>query len=106
MNNLNSLLNTSWLLVCTALVLLMQAGFACLETGLVRAKNSINVAIKNLVDFCAASLIFWCVGFGLMFGASASGWVGTSGFFFNWSLTPETTGLFLFQLVFCGTATT
>jgi len=106
MDHLQSLLDTSWLLVCTALVLLMQAGFACLETGLVRAKNSINVAIKNLVDFCASSLIFWCVGFGLMFGASASGWVGTSGFFFNWSLTPETTILFLFQLVFCGTATT
>ncbi|MCZ6672668.1 MAG: ammonium transporter, partial [Verrucomicrobia bacterium] len=106
MNNLNSLLNTSWLLVCTALVLLMQAGFACLETGLVRAKNSINVAIKNLVDFCASSLIFWCFGFGLMFGASASGLFGTSDFFFNWVTDPKGTTFFLFMLMFCGTATT
>jgi len=106
MNNLSSLLNTSWLLVCTALVLLMQAGFTCLETGLVRAKNSINVAIKNLVDFCVSSLIFWCVGFGLMFGMSAFGLFGTSDFFFNWVNDSMGTTFFLFQLVFCGTATT
>lgn len=94
-----------WVIFCAILVSTMQAGFCCLESGLVRAKNSVNVAIKNLVDFCIAALIYWAVGFELMFGTSMDGLVG-------WGL-PETatwTGkdyaFFLFQLVFCGTATT
>ena len=103
--------NTIWLLVCTVLVLLMQAGFTCLETGLVRAKNSINVAIKNVADFCMASLAFWTVGFALMFGASAGGVIGTSFFLFDpgFSGGPESAWLmafFFFQLAFCGTSTT
>jgi len=98
--------DTTWLLLCTALVLLMQAGFICLESGLVRAKNSVSVAIKNVVDFCLASLVFWAVGFGLMFGASWSGFVGTSGFLFGEVTQPWLTSFFLFQLLFCGTATT
>jgi Amt family ammonium transporter len=95
-----------WMLVCACLVMLMQAGFCCLETGLVRSKNSINVAIKNLFDFCIASVLYWAVGFGLMFGASYQGLIGTSLFF------PEPNhGIWLlsflfFQLVFCGTSTT
>ncbi len=103
--------NTIWLLICTVLVLAMQAGFTCLETGLVRAKNSINVAIKNVADFCVASLSFWAFGFALMFGATAGGWIGTSLFLFDpnpfggmesaWLLA-----FFFFQLAFCGTATT
>ena len=72
--------DTLWVLICTVLVLLMQAGFSCLESGLVRAKNSINVAVKNVIDFCIAGLGFWVLGFGLMFGASQSGWIGMSGF--------------------------
>jgi Amt family ammonium transporter len=103
--------NTIWLLVCTVLVLLMQAGFTCLETGLVRAKNTINVAIKNVADFCMASLAFWAVGFGLMFGATAGGLYGTS--FFLFDPGPFTAvdsawlmAFFFFQLAFCGTATT
>ncbi|MEQ8746140.1 ammonium transporter [Pyruvatibacter sp.] len=103
--------NTIWLLVCTVLVLLMQAGFTCLETGLVRAKNSINVAVKNVADFCVASLAFWAVGFGLMFGATASGVIGTSFFFFDPGNTSGASAawlmaFFFFQLAFCGTATT
>lgn len=103
--------NTIWLLVCTVLVLLMQAGFACLETGLVRAKNSINVAVKNVADFCVASLAFWAVGFGIMFGATAGGIFGTSFFFFDTGPFDGTSAawlmaFFFFQLAFCGTATT
>ena len=103
--------NTIWLLVCTVLVLLMQAGFACLETGLVRAKNSINVAVKNVADFCVASLAFWAVGFGIMFGATAGGVFGTSFFFFDTGPFDGTSAawlmaFFFFQLAFCGTATT
>ncbi len=96
----------TWMLTCTALVLLMQAGFTCLETGMVRAKNSINVAIKNVVDFCIASIIFWIFGYGLMFGTSAMGWIGTSQFQFNGGANTQVWTFFLFQLTFCGTATT
>ncbi len=94
------------MLTCTALILLMQAGFTCLETGLVRAKNSINVAIKNVVDFCIASIIFWTLGYGLMFGDSAMGWFGTSQFLFDGGDSTKMWTFFLFQLTFCGTATT
>jgi len=95
-----------WVLLCAALVMLMQGGFTCLETGLVRSKNSINVAIKNLVDFCTSSLAFWTIGFALMFGPTAAGMVGTEGFFFNAHNHPWLWTFFFFQMVFCGTATT
>ncbi|OYW22154.1 MAG: hypothetical protein B7Z55_04955, partial [Planctomycetales bacterium 12-60-4] len=99
-------LDVTWVLVSAALVFIMQAGFCMLETGFVRAKNSINVAIKNLVDFCIASLIFWMVGFGLMFGQSSGGWIGTTEFFVESTNSATFAAFFLFQLVFCGTATT
>ena len=95
-----------WMLTCTALVLLMQAGFTCLETGLVRAKNSINVAIKNVVDICLASIMFWTIGYGLMFGATAFGLFGTSQYLFDGGSHISMWTFFLFQLTFCGTATT
>lgn len=93
-----------WVLVCTALVLVMQAGFGMLESGLSRAKHSIHVAIKNLADACLSMTVFWLVGFGLMFGASSAGWIGTSHF----AVADGTSLLvfFAFQAVFCGTATT
>jgi ammonium transporter, Amt family len=68
--------DTTWLITASALVFLMQAGFACLESGLVRAKNAINVAAKNVVDFCIAGLLFWAFGYALMFGPSLFGVVG------------------------------
>ncbi len=95
-----------WILICAALVFLMQAGFTCLESGIVRAKNSINVAIKNFTDFLIAAGLFWVLGFGLMFGESYAGWIGTTDFFFGGQGDPWFLAFFLFQLVFCGTATT
>ncbi len=100
------LANLIWMLLAAAMVMLMQGGFCFLESGLVRAKNSINVAMKNIADFCVAGLLFWLVGFGLMFGQDWSGFSGSSLFMLEetdnaWLLT-----FFLFQLVFCGTATT
>lgn len=95
-----------WLSVAAILVFLMQAGFACLEGGLVRAKNSINVVIKNLVDFLIAAFSFWLIGFALMFGASWAGLIGTSGFLFDGGETPWSGAFFFFQMMFCGTATT
>lgn len=95
-----------WMLVCAALVMLMQGGFCLLESGFARAKNSINVAIKNIVDFCVSMLLFWCCGFGLMFGASYAGLIGTDSFLLSASNAPSLVTFFLFQAVFCGTATT
>jgi len=98
-------LDILWILICAALVMLMQAGFSCLESGMVRTKNSINVAAKNFADFCLSSAIFWLFGFGLMFGISANGLFGTSGFLFD-TTNPWLMAFFIFQLGFCGTATT
>jgi ammonium transporter len=94
-----------WLLLCSALVLLMQAGFTALESGLVRAKNSINVAIKNFANFLIAASLFWLFGFGLIFGTGEGGLIGTSSFAFD-SDSTFLTAFFLFQLGFIGVATT
>jgi ammonium transporter, Amt family len=99
-------INVAWVLLCAALVMLMQAGFCCLESGFCRAKNGINVAIKNLLDFCIAAIAFWAFGFGLMFGATWNGLLGTSLFASDTSLGTWGLTFLLFQLVFCGTATT
>ncbi|MEM1343908.1 MAG: ammonium transporter [Pseudomonadota bacterium] len=100
------MLDQVWLLVCAALILLMQPGFMCVEAGLTRAKNNIGVAIKNIADFSISILSFWLVGYGLMFGTSAAGWVGTSDFAFD--RLPESGAYvhFIFQAMFCGTAAT
>ncbi len=95
----------AWLLVCAALVLFMQAGFTALESGLVRSKNSINVAIKNFANFLVAASLFWLFGFGLMFGSDEGGLAGTSSFAFD-SDSAFLVAFFLFQLGFIGTATT
>ena len=73
--------NYLWTLVAAALVFFMQAGFAMVEAGFTRAKNSINIMMKNLMDFSIGSIAFWAIGFGLMFGATSTGWFGTTGFF-------------------------
>jgi Amt family ammonium transporter len=99
-------LNIAWILLAAALVMFMQVGFCCLESGLVRSKNSINVAIKNLVDFCLAGLIFWAFGFGLMFGQDQGGLIGHGLWFFNETGNTWLVAFFIFQMVFCGTAIT
>ena len=65
-----SSVNTIWVLLGAALVFFMQAGFAMVETGFTRAKNAGNIIMKNLMDFCLGTPIFWILGFGLMFGAA------------------------------------
>ena len=64
-----SAVNTIWVLLGAALVFFMQAGFAMVETGFTRAKNAGNIIMKNLMDFCIGTPVFWLVGFGFMFGA-------------------------------------
>lgn len=96
-----------WIYLCSGLVFIMQAGFLCLESGLTRRKNSINVAIKNLADFCLTTVVFWVVGFGLMFGATRGGWFGNSGFVMDFLSSDGFLGaFFLFQVMFCGAAVT
>lgn len=94
-----------WLVGAATLVTLMQGGFCLMESGLVRAKNKINVGAKNLVDFCTAGLVFWAVGYGLMFG-SGSALVGTSGFLFGGGAEPWDYAFVMFQMTFAGTAAT
>ena len=62
-----SSVSTIWVLVAAALVFFMQAGFAMVETGFTRAKNAGNIIMKNLMDFCIGTPIYWLFGFGLMF---------------------------------------
>jgi Amt family ammonium transporter len=98
-----------WTLVAAALVFFMQAGFAMVETGFTRAKNAVNIMMKNLMDFSIGSLAFWAIGFGLMFGVSSTGWFGTSGFFlsdFKVGGDPWVLAFWMFQVVFCATAAT
>lgn len=95
-----------WVLVASTLVMSMQTGFCMLEAGLVRSKNTINVAIKNLLDFCVASIAFWAFGFALMFGASAGGWVGTTDWFFASGAVDKPYAFFIFQMMFCATSAT
>jgi Amt family ammonium transporter len=98
-----------WTLVAAALVFFMQAGFAMVETGFTRAKNAVNIMMKNLMDFSMGSLAFWAIGFGIMFGATSTGWFGTSGFFlsdFKVGGDPWVLAFWMFQVVFCATAAT
>lgn len=103
---LRSLLDQSWVLLSAGLVLLMQAGFLCLESGLSRAKNGIHVAMKNLADFCLSVSLYWAFGYAVMFGASQAGLVGSDGFFLGAGASALSLSFFLFQVTFCGTATT
>ena len=102
-------LNYVWTIIAACLVFFMQAGFALVETGFTRAKNAVNIIMKNVMDVSAGSLAFFLLGFGLMFGTSAGGWIGTDGFLLGeigdysteWSYT-----FFFFQAVFAATAAT
>ncbi|MCD7058924.1 ammonium transporter [Pelagibacterium xiamenense] len=99
-------LDMVWLLVAAGLVLLMQAGFMLLEAGMVRSKNSVNVAQKNLLDLVSAVFVFAIFGFMLSFGTSKGpvGW--DADFLFLRNLTPWEYAFFAFQVMFCGTAAT
>jgi len=108
MDELQINLNFVWTIIAAALVFLMQAGFASLEAGFVRAKNSINVAMKNVVDIIIVSLVFIFIGFPLMFGPT-NGLFGSEGFFMTGFMAEDDPWLYaflFFQIVFAGTAST
>ncbi|MEM1180259.1 MAG: ammonium transporter [Acidobacteriota bacterium] len=102
-------LSTLWILMAAAMVFLMQAGFGMVESGLIRTKNSANVLMKNLLDFCFAALGFFVFGYAIMYGSEGA-FVGTEGWFLVGASSPVE-GLpfeifWLFQAVFAGTAAT
>ncbi|AVX19681.1 ammonium transporter [Carboxydocella sporoproducens DSM 16521] len=80
LQNLSVGLDTIWVLLAAALVFFMEAGFAALEAGFVRSKNTLNIIMKVLMDCALGLLAYWAIGFGLMYGQS-NGWFGRSGFF-------------------------
>ncbi len=117
-------LDTLWVAIAAFLVFFMNAGFCMLETGFCRQKNAVNVLSKNLIVFALATVAFWAIGFGLMFG-DGNDFIGLNGFFLNGADNSPATGdayqgifsalnwtgvplaaKFLFQLVFAGTAAT
>ena len=92
--------------MCAILVCMMQAGFTAVEAGMVRSKNSINVAFNNLSDFYISCMLFTLVGFGVMFGSSAGGLIGIEPGLACNAPSGGLLAFFFFQRVFCGTATT
>ncbi|MEJ2048726.1 MAG: ammonium transporter, partial [Calditrichota bacterium] len=106
--SLQNNINIVWTCVAAFLVFFMQAGFALVESGFTRAKNTVNIMMKNLMDFAFASVAFFLIGFGLMFGTT-NGFFGTDHFAMagsnlagkNWDWT-----FLIFQTVFAGTAAT
>jgi Amt family ammonium transporter len=100
--------DTIWVLLGAILVFFMQAGFAMVETGFTRAKNAGNIIMKNLMDFSLGSVVFWALGFGIMFGADIGGIIGSLDLFTRGSYdsTFPTYTFLIFQTVFCATAAT
>jgi Amt family ammonium transporter len=103
--NLALKLNTLWVVFASVLVFFMQAGFALLESGMSRSKNAVNVMMKNYMDVCLASLIFWFIGFGVMFGGNSTGFIGEDNFMLI-DADPWDYTLLLFQTMFAATAVT
>jgi Amt family ammonium transporter len=119
LNMVSHALDTVWVLIAAFLVMWMQAGFALVETGLTRAKNAVNICMKNLLDYCFGTITYWVAGFSIMFGNGGSSnklWGGLKGMFLSttsgesfgslsWSLVPLD-AKFFFQLVFAATTAT
>tara|TARA_B100000989_G_C19530410_1_gene469384 strand:- start:2633 stop:3355 length:723 start_codon:yes stop_codon:yes gene_type:complete len=100
-------LNYVWTIIAACMVFFIQAGFTLVGTAFTRAKNALNIVMKNVMDVSASGLAFFFLGFGLMFGSTAGGWIGTDGFALTiigdysaeWSWT-----FFFFQAMFAATA--
>ncbi len=106
---------TNWLWTCIAgfLVFFMQAGFALVEAGFTRAKNTVNILMKNFMDFALGSLAYWLIGFSIMFGPQLIAGIGIGApgladglLFIDGKPDPGKFTFFIFQLVFAGTAAT
>ena len=95
-----------WFLIGAALVFWMQAGFAMVEAGFTRAKNTGNIIMKNLMDFCIGTVVFVLIGFGLLMGEDLIGFIGKPGFDLFTAYANFDFSSFVFNLVFCATTAT
>ena len=95
-----------WFLIGAALVFWMQAGFAMVEAGFTRAKNTGNIIMKNLMDFCIGTVVFILIGFGLLMGEDLFGFIGKPGFDLFTAYAEFDFSSFVFNLVFCATTAT
>ena len=95
-----------WFLIGAALVFWMQAGFAMVEAGFTRAKNTGNIIMKNLMDFCIGTIVFILIGFGLLMGEDLFGFIGKPGFDLFTAYAEFDFSSFVFNLVFCATTAT
>jgi len=101
-------IDTVWILIAAVLVMFMQAGFALVEAGFTRTKNTANILMKNMMDFSIGSLIFWILGYTLMYGEDLGGFLGKISLFYGSSEingVPDKASL-MFQTVFAATAAT
>ena len=106
MNAISSEVYGVWFLIGAALVFWMQAGFAMVEAGFTRAKNTGNIIMKNLMDFCIGTVMFILIGFGLFLGEDVAGIVGKPGFDIFTNYANFDWSNFVFNLVFCATTAT
>ena len=102
----NEQLFAVWFLIGAALVFWMQAGFAMVEAGFTRAKNTGNIIMKNLMDFCIGTVTFILIGFGLLMGEDLLGFIGKPGFDLFTAYDNFNFSSFVFNLVFCATTAT
>lgn len=105
---INVSIDTVWVLLAAVLVFFMQAGFAMVEAGFTRAKNVGNIIMKNFMDFSIGSIVFWFVGFSIMFGPSIGGFIGGINFLFTaeYGIDVPDMAILIFQTVFAATAAT
>lgn len=96
-------INLVWIMLGAILVFFMHAGFAMVETGFTRSKNALNILIKNFLTISVSAILFYIVGYGLMFGDSTGAIIGTSGFFLS---GVDDIGFFIFQAMFIATCAT
>ena len=101
-------IDTLWIVIAAAMVMFMQPGFALVESGFSRSKNTANILMKNLMDFSIGSLAFWLIGYTIMYGEDVGGFIGKASLFFNSDAVngvPDKASL-MFQTVFAATAAT
>lgn len=101
---LSQSMDTIWVMIAAFLVFFMHAGFAMVETGFTRSKNALNILMKNLLTMSIGAVLYFVIGYGIMFGSSSSGFIGTNGFFLLGQ--SENIGFFVFQAVFAATCAT
>ncbi|HKK63248.1 MAG TPA: ammonium transporter [Bacteroidales bacterium] len=108
MEGLTISIDTIWILLAAVLVMFMQPGFALVESGFTRSKNTANILMKNLMDFSIGSLAFWLIGYTIMYGEDVGGFIGKVSLFFGSDAingVPDKASL-MFQTVFAATAAT